>query len=52
MARLAVLPAIGSDHFPVLTEFCLRDDARNSNSDQESMQGDDREELEETLREE
>ncbi len=49
IGRLAVLPHIGSDHFPVIAEFCLRDDAANDNASQKQMRGNDREEVRETL---
>ena len=47
--RIAVLEHTGSDHFPVLAQFCLQNKMANDNAEQESMQGDDREEMQETL---
>lgn len=49
ISRLELLSYIGSDHFPVLAEFCAREDAANDNSSQDKMQSDDREEMQETL---
>lgn len=52
ISRLAVLPYTGSDHFPVLAEFCQVDGARQSNDSAEDMQGDDRQEMREILQSE
>lgn len=47
--RLAVMPHIGSDHFPVLAEFCNTERAEKLNDSAEDMHGDDREEMREVL---
>lgn len=46
LARLEVLPGIGSDHFPVLSRLCLTADAEAENQTAEDMRGDDAEEAE------
>ena len=43
--RLAVLSHIGSDHFPVLAEFCSTDTARKRNDSAEDPHDDDRQEM-------
>ena len=48
--RLAVLSHTGSDHFPVLAEFCKVASARKSNDPAADMRGDDRQEMRNILK--
>jgi len=49
ISQLSLLRYIGSDHFPVFAEFCIRDGVANNNRSQDQMRGDDREEMHKAL---
>ncbi len=49
ISDFSLLRDIGSDHFPVLAEFCLREDAAEDTTSQDEMHPDDRDELRDTL---
>lgn len=52
IARMAVLPEVNSDHFPVLGTFCRKEQISDRNASQEPMQEEDREGLQESLQNE